>query len=409
MLKAIRSVVRFRKPTLDLTESRLAKSPSIADLRRLAQRRLPRGVFDYIDGGAEDEVTLRENVDAYRRLQFQARVLADVSEVDTSTTLIGKRMSAPVVLAPTGFTRIAAPAGELAVAKAATRVGIPYTLSTLATRSIEEVAAVARGRLWFQVYVWKDRGLVKELIDRASQAGYEALCLTVDTAVLGKRERDKRRGFTLPPKIGVGTILDGLLHPGWTWDFIRAEPISFANVRGRSVGDGTDAVSLSDYITSQFDPSVSWADIDWFRHQWDGPLVLKGIQSAEDAVRATSIGVDVLALSNHGGRQLDSAVPTIELLPEVVDAVSDSVDLICDGGVRRGSDVIKALALGAKAVMVGRPYLYGLGAAGERGVDHALEILISELERSMALLGRTSVRSIDRELIRELDTMGHRG
>jgi len=230
---------------------------SVADLRLIARRRLPRGVFDYIDGGAEDEISLVSNVAAFGRVGFRPRVLRDVAEVDTSSTLLGRPLPLPLVLAPTGFTRIADPAGELAVARSAGRAGIPYTLSTLATRSIEEVAAVSSGPLWFQVYVWRDRGLVAEMVERAADSGYEALCLTVDTAVLGKRERDLRHGFTLPPKLGLSTIFDGIVHPGWTWQFIRSEPIVFANVAGRSVGDGAKAVSLAEYVASQFDPGLS--------------------------------------------------------------------------------------------------------------------------------------------------------
>ena len=238
MLDALRSVLRFRRFEWDPVVRRLARAASVADLRSIARRRLPGGVFDYIDGGAEDEIALRRNADAFHRLEFRPRVLQGVGEVDASTTLLGRPLALPLVLAPTGFTRIANPAGELAVARAADRAGIPYTLSTLATRSIEEVAGVSSGPLWFQVYVWRDRGLVEEMVVRAAEAGYEALCLTVDATVIGRRERDVRRGFTLPPKIGLDTIIDGILHPGWTWEFVRSDPISFANVTGKTVGDG---------------------------------------------------------------------------------------------------------------------------------------------------------------------------
>lgn len=369
----------------------------MADLRSIARRRLPRGVFDYIDGGAEDEITMNANNAAFRRVTFRPRVLRDVGEVDTSTSLLGKPVPYPLVLAPTGFTRIAHPAGELAVASAAARAGLPYTLSTLGTRSIEEVAAVSAGRLWFQVYVWKDRGLLAEMIQRAAVSGYEALCLTVDTAVLGKRERDVRRGFTLPPKLGPATLLDGLLHPGWALDFIRSEPILFANVVGRSVGDGAEAISLAEYVSRQMDPGLSWADVEWFRSRWDGPLVLKGIQTVEDALVAAEVGIAAIALSNHGGRQLDSAPTPLDLVPAVADAVGDRVEIICDGGIRRGSDIVKALALGATACMAGRAYLYGLGAAGEAGVDHVLGLLSSDMKRTMALIGCRTVKELGRE------------
>ncbi len=371
----------------------------MADLRAVARRRLPRGVFDYIDGGAEDEFTLVSNSGAYRRVTFRPRVLREMGKVDISSTLLGKPLPMPLVLAPTGFTRIADPAGELAVARAADRAGLPYSLSTLGTRSIEEVAAVSSGRLWFQVYVWKDRDLVAEMVRRAAAAGYEALCLTVDTAVLGKRERDVRRGFTLPPKLGLSTILDGIAHPGWTWQFVRSDPILFANVAGRSVGDGAEAISLAEYVSNQMDPDVSWEDVAWLRSQWEGPIVLKGIQTVEDAVIAADEGVDAIALSNHGGRQLDSAPAPLDLLPSVSDAVGDRIEIICDGGIRRGSDIVKALALGATACMAGRAYLYGLGAAGEAGVDHVLDLLASDMRRTMALIGCNTVGELSRDYV----------
>jgi L-lactate dehydrogenase (cytochrome) len=356
-------------------------------------------VFDYIDGAAEDERTYAANTEAFRSRTFRPRVLRDVSQIDTSTTLLGKTIPMPLVLSPTGFARIADPDGELAVARAADKVGLPYTLSTIGTRSIEEIAAVNHGPKWFQLYVFKDRGLTKELVERTKAAGYEAITLTVDTAVLGRRERDIRRGFTLPPKIGLGTILDGALHPGWTWAFVRAEPIVFANVAGKDVGDGTDAVSLADYINGQFDPSLSWDDIEWLKSTWDGPLVIKGIQSVADAELAAKAGVDAVQLSNHGGRQLDTAPAVLDLVEPVVQAVGDQLEVICDGGVRRGSDIVKALALGAKAVSGGRIHFYALGAGGERGVDHVLGLLEAGMRRTMALCGVTSVEEITRDLL----------
>lgn len=387
-------VFQFRLPELSLTRRRLARSATVEDLRRIARRRLPRGVFDYIDGGAEDEVTMRANARAYRDVTFSPRVLRDVSEVDTSSTLLGQPLPFPLVLAPTGFTRIAHPDGELAVARAAKRAGIPYSLSTLGTRSIEEVAAAGSDRLWFQVYTWRDRGLVAELVRRAAAAGYEALCLTVDTAVLGRRERDVRRGFTLPPKVGPSTILDGIIHPGWSWQFLTSEPIVFANVAGVGSLDGTDAISLAEYVGQQFDPALSWDDVGWLREQWDGPIVLKGIQSVGDAVIAVDHGVEAVAISNHGGRQLDSAPATLDLVPAISDEVGGKTEIICDGGARRGSDIVKAIALGADAVMIGRPYLYGLGAAGESGVDQVLSNFASEMARTMALIGCTNVKEL---------------
>ena len=398
-LETLRSVVRFERVETDPVQRRLRRAASVEDLRRLARRRLPGGVFDYIDGGAEDERTLAANQAAYARTGFRPRVLRAVSEVDVSGSLLGAGLSYPLVLAPTGFTRIADPAGELAVARAAERAGLPYTLSTLSTRSIEEVRRVSGGRLWFQVYAWRDRGLVREMVERAAAARYEALVLTVDTAVLGRRERDVRRGFSLPPTIGPATLLDGALHPGWTWAFVRSDPIRFANVVGRDVGDGASPVTLSDYINTQFDPGLSWADVDWLRSVWDGPIVVKGIQGVDDARLAADAGVEAVALSNHGGRQLDGAPATFDLVAPVADAVGGRTQIICDGGIRRGSDIVKALAAGADAAMAGRAYLYALGAGGEVGVDRVLGWLRADMTRTMSLLGAARVGELDRALL----------
>ena len=395
----LRSVVRFGPLQTDPVARRLARAANVHDLRRIAKRRLPHGVFDYVDGGAEDERTLTANSAAFARTTFRPRVLREMRAVEPATTLLGRPLPFPLVLAPTGFTRIVSPGGELDVARAAARADLPYTLSTLGTRSIEEVRAVSPGRLWFQVYVWRDRGLVAEMVARAAAAGYEALVVTVDTAVLGRRERDVRRGFTLPPKIGLGTLVDGAVHPSWTWAFIRSEPIRFANVTGREVGDGTSAVSLSHYVNTQFDPALSWTDLDWFRSIWPGPIVVKGIQTVEDARLAAEAGVAAIALSNHGGRQLDSAPAVFDLVAPVADAVGDSVEIICDGGVRRGSDIVKAVAAGARACMIGRAYLYALGAAGERGVDHVLALLRADVARTMTLIGAASVGALHRGLL----------
>jgi L-lactate dehydrogenase (cytochrome) len=405
MIESLRSVLRLRPIQLNPAERRLRKAANIDDLRTIARRRLPRGVFDYIDGGAEDELSLRRNVMAFRRAEFRPRVLRDVADVDPSTTLLGHRLPLPLVLAPTGFTRVASPGGELDAARAAARMRLPFTLSTMATRSIEEVAAVCDGPKWFQVYVWRDRGLVKELLSRAASAGYEAIVVTVDTAVLGRRERDVRRGFTLPPQVGLGTLLDGLLHPRWTWDLVRSEPITFANVAGSAVRRDSRAVTLAEYINAQFDQALSWRDLDWFRANWDGPIVLKGIQTVADAVLAADAAVEAIALSNHGGRQLDGAPAILELVRPVADAVGDRVEIICDGGIRRGSDILKAVALGARACMTGRAFLYGLGAAGQRGAEQALAMLDTELRRTMALTGQRRMSELTPDLIAWRDTL----
>ena len=400
MLATLRSVLRFRRFTLDPVQRRLERAACVDDLRRMARRRLPRGVFDYIDGGAEDEVCLDRNTRAFRALELRPRVLRDVRQVDTSASVLGRRIPFPLILAPTGFTRIADPPGELAAARAAARAGLPYTLSTLGTRSIEDVAGVCDGRKWFQVYVWRDKGLVAAMIRRAAAAGYEALCVTVDAAMLGRRERDVRRGFTLPPKVGPQILLDGLLHPGWTWRFARSEPITFANIVDRSSMDGSTAVDLAEYMNGQFDPSLSWADVEWMQSLWDGPILVKGIQTVEDAVIARDQGLAGVILSNHGGRQLDSAPAIVNLVAPVADAVGGDLEIICDGGIRRGGDIVKAMALGATACMAGRAYLYGLAAAGEAGVDWVIEHLRSSMARDMALSGAAAVADLTPDLVR---------
>ena len=399
IINTFRETVRFQNVSLSPVERRLQRCVTVDDFRRIAKRRIPRGVFDYIDGGAEDERTLSGNSSSFSRLEWRPRVLRDVSRLDTTTTILGESLSMPLILAPTGYTRIADSQGELAVARAAERAGVPYSLSTMGTRSIEEVASVNGGNKWFQVYTWRDRGLVKELVQRSAAAGYTALWLTVDTAVLGRRERDVRRGFSLPPKIGLGTLLDGAVHPGWSWDFLRNDPIMFANLENSSVPDGSKPIALAEKVATQFDQALSWDDIDWLRSFWDGPIALKGVQTVADAKQAVVAGVDAIGLSNHGGRQLDDAPRPIELVEPVRQELQEQATIICDGGVRRGADIVKALALGADAVSIGRPYLYALAAAGEAGVDQMLSFMREGLERTMALNGCRSIAEIDREIV----------
>lgn len=399
-IRAFRSVVRFDVPQWNVAERRLSRAASIDDLRSIAKRRLPGGIFDYYDGAALDEVTLHRNSASFNDIEYNPRVLRDVSDIDLSTSLFGHDMAMPVMLSPTGFGRIAHSQGEIAVARASRDAGLDYCLSTLATRSIEEIASVDGLNKWFQVYTWRDREMVKEMVLRAKDAGYIGLQLTVDTPVFGRRERDVRRGFTLPPKIGPGTIIDGILHPSWTLDFLRNDPITFAVVAERKDLNGETAVTLADYINSQFDPALSWDDVAWLRDIWDGALVLKGVQSAEDALLAIEAGVDGIMVSNHGGRQLDGSPPIIELIEPIAQAVDGRITVICDGGIRRGGDVFKALALGADCVSVGRAYLYGLGAAGERGVAMALNMIRNELAMTMALVGVTRISDINRDMVR---------
>ena len=400
MWDSFRSVAQFAPIELDATKRKLGKVASVDDLRRLAKRRLPAGVFDYIDGGAEDERSLASSSADFSQLEFRPRVMRDVSQLDTSTRIFGEPASMPVILSPTGFTRIAHSEGELAVTRAAGRAGIPWSLSTMGTRSIEECAdANPSGQKWFQIYTWKDRALVEDLVGRAKAAGYGAVWLTVDTAVLGRRERDVRRGMTLPPKLGPKTLVDGVIHPAWTWNFLQGGPITFANIVGQHDEDGSTAISLADHVARQFDQALSWDDIDWLRSIWDGPIVLKGIQTVEDAKQAVSMGVDGIGLSNHGGRQLDDAPSPVSLIEPVRHEIADQATIICDGGIRRGSDIVKAIALGADAVSLGRPYFLALGAGGEAGVDWLLDFLREGLERTMALSGCRSLAEIDRDLV----------
>jgi len=404
MIDTLRAVVRFKPLELDAVERRLSRAANVDDYRRIAKRRLPGGVFDYIDGGAEDEIALDRNSRAFSDVEFRPRVLRNVDVVDPSTTLFGTPMPMPLIFAPTGFTRIAHPEGELAVGRATAAAGIPYGLSSLGTQTIEDLGAAAHGvssdaRLWFQVYVWKDRGLVRSLIERAKAANYEAICITVDTAVLGRRERDVRRGYTLPPKLGLDTIIDGIRHPAWTWEFVNSDPIMFANIVGTSVGDGSDAISLAEYAMAQFDQSLSWDDIEWMRTIWDGPIVLKGIQTVEDARIGVDMGIEGIALSNHGGRQLDSAPAIFELIEPVAQEIGGEAAILCDGGVRRGSDIVKALCMGATAVMAGRPYLYALGAGGQRGVEHLIDFFSAGMHQTMALCGARNVDELTRDLV----------
>ena len=353
-------------------------------LEARAQERLPRMVFDYYAGGAEDEVTLRANRAAYRRLGLRPRVLTDVGAIDTSLDLLGHHLRHPILLAPTAFQRLAHPDGELAVARAAKRAGAVYVASTLSTCTIEEIAAEAPGLLWFQLYVFRDRALSRDIIARAEAAGATALCLTVTVPVQGRRERDARNGFRLPAELEMANFR-GCLQVA----------LPAAN------GSGLEA-----FIGRNFDPSLEWDVLDWIRSVTRLPLLIKGILGGEDAVRAVENGADGIIVSNHGGRQLDGALPTVVVLPEVVDAVAGSVPVLVDGGIRRGSDVLKALALGAAATLIGRSYLWGLALAGEEGVFTVLEDRREELVRAMALTGRTRLEQLDRSLILEVPWTG---
>jgi L-lactate dehydrogenase (cytochrome) len=385
----LRPYLRTGPVRLSATERRLASAATICDLRSVARRHVPRAVFDYVDGAAESETSLRRSREAYARVEFVPSVLRDVSAVDASTTILGRPASLPLVFAPTGFTRLMNHEGEPAVARVAGRFGIPYAVSTLGTTSPEDVTAAApETNKWFQLYLWNDRDAGIELVRRAKAAGFTALILTVDTPVAGARLRDVHNGFTIPPTLSVKTLFDIALHPGWWFNLLTTEPLRFAAF---TETEGT----VADLINRVFDPTITVADLGWLRDAWDGPIVIKGVQSVDDAKAVIDAGADAIVISNHGGRQLDRAPTPFEQLPVITDAVGDRAEVYVDGGVLNGGDVIAAVALGARAVLVGRAYLYGLMAGGERGVERAGELLRRETVRTLQLLGVARVRDLD--------------
>lgn len=381
-------------PTRTRLQRRLDRCAGIGDLRALARRRVPPAVFDYTDGAAGSETTLRRSREAFRRVEFAPRVLRDVSQVDTTTTLLGAVSALPFALAPTGFTRMMHHAGERAVVRAADAAGIPYALSTLGTTSVEDLAAEApKARRWFQLYVWRDREASAALVRRAQEAGYEALILTVDTAVGGIRQRDVRNGLTIPPQLTVRTLAQMAMYPRWWVNALTTDPLEFATLSSTS---GT----VGDLLTRVFDPGITADDITWLRSVWSGPLLLKGVQTLDDARLAADLGVDGIVLSNHGGRQVDMGGAPLELLPSVAAAVGDRVEVYVDGGVTSGTDIVAALCLGARGVLVGRAYLYGLMAGGQDGVRRAIDILAKEIRTTMQLIGATSVADLGPSLVR---------
>jgi L-lactate dehydrogenase (cytochrome) len=396
----LQPLLRPRGLPIDPTTRRLAAAASIPDLRGLAKRRAPRAVFDYTDGAAGDEISLRRSRNVFARLEFQPRVLQDVSSVDPATTILGAASALPLVFAPTGFTRMMHTEGEPAVARAAERVGIPYVLSTMGTTSIERLAAEVPGsRRWFQLYLWRDRDASRDLVERAQRAGYEALVLTVDVPVAGPRLRDVRNGLTIPPALSWKTFAEGSLHPRWWIDLLTTEPLEFATFNRF---DGT----VAELIAQLFDPSATMREFTWLRETWNGPIVVKGVQTVADARAIVDNGADAIVVSNHGGRQLDRSPTPLEALPGIVDAVGDRTEVYVDGGVLSGADVVAAVALGARAALVGRAYLYGLMAGGERGVHRAAEILAKEVADTMALLGVTRVEDLGREHVLLRPTVG---
>ena len=377
---------------------RAAEAININDLRTLAKKRLPRMVFDYIDGGAEDELTLRRSVDRFCDYEWVWNALVDVSAIRTQTLVFGQPSAQPFFVSPTAASRLFHPMqGELATARAAEAACVPYSVSTLASHTIEDIAKAAPTiPKIIQVYVWKDRGLVRDFLARAKAAGYTGCVLTVDATVAGQRERDPRNGFSVPPSVNVKTATQALARPGYLFDLARSPKIGPANFQGVDTG-GRDVMGV---INELFDRTMTWKDAEWMAQEWGGPFAVKGISTAEDARKAVDSGASVVWLSNHGGRQIDTSVPVVDLVPDVRAAVTDRIEVIADGGVRRGSHVLKLIAQGATSVALGRACLYGLAAGGEAGVTRALDILAADVARLLALLGVPDVKDLDGRLLR---------
>ena len=387
-------LIGFSLPSLKRNEVRLAKTADLEDIRKLAQKRTPRAVFDYTDGAAGSESSLNRAREVFNSVEFSPRVLRDVTKIDTSIDLLGKPNSLPFAFAPTGFTRMMNYQGEVAVAKVAEKYGLAYALSTLGTTSPEDLAqAVPGARLWFQFYMRRDTKLNQDLVDRVKKMGYETIILTVDTVVGGSRFRDVRNGLTIPPKLTVKTLLDMARHPHWWVNLLTTAPLEFASLKNSG---GT----VQELINKIFDPSINLKDMQWLRNNWDGKILVKGIQSVEDAKMLVKTGIDGIILSTHGGRQLDKAPVPLELLPEVKKAVGKKLKVFLDGGVMSGSDILAAIAFGADAVFVGRAYLYGIMAGGQKGVERVVEILKKEIETNMRLMGITSLKELTPDRVR---------
>ena len=388
-IKELAALMRFRKPIFDGRKRRLSRALTIYDLRDIAKRRTPQAPFDYTDGGADSESSLTRARSTFERVEFQPRILRDVSVVDISVKMLGQTMSMPIGIAPTGFTRMMQTEGEYAGATAARDAGIPYTLSTMGTRSIEDVARIAPdGHNWFQLYMWKDRDRSMALVDRAKAAGFDTLVLTVDVPVAGARLRDVRNGMTIPPSLTSKTILNALPRPAWWLNFLTTDSLKFASLDSWK---GT----VAELLDSMFDPTVTFEDLKWIRKQWDGNLLVKGIQNIDDAVLAQKAGADAISLSNHGGRQLDRAPVPYLLIPEARKALGKKFEIHADTGIMHGADVVACIAAGANFTWIGRAYLYGLMAGGKEGVDRSLEILRTQMVRTMKLLGVCSLEELN--------------
>lgn len=393
-------LMQFKRPVFDATRRRLDAAFTIDDLRRIAKRRTPKAAFDYTDGAAEDELSLERARQAFRDIEFHPTILRDVSTVTTGWDVLGLPVALPFGIAPTGFTRLMQTEGEIAGAAAAARAGIPFALSTLGTCAIEDlVTAVPQGRKWFQLYMWKDRERSMALVKRAADAGFDTLLATVDVPVSGARFRDNRNGMTIPPSLTLRTVLDAVPHPKWWFDLLTTEPLAFASL-DRWPG------TVGEYLSTMFDPSLTFDDLVWIKQQWPGKLVVKGIQTLEDARAVVERGVDGIVLSNHGGRQLDRAPVPFHLLPVVARELGKDTEIVVDTGIMSGADIVAAIALGARFTLVGRAYLYGLMAGGEAGVNRAIEILESGILRTMRLLGVRSLEELSPAHVTQLRRLG---
>src|SRR3954447_267678 len=398
--RELTALLGFRRPQLSATKRRLAAALTIEDLRRIAKRRTPKAAFDYTDGAAEEELSLARARQAFRDIEFHPTILRNVEKVDTGRTVLGGTVALPFGIAPTGFTRLMQTEGEIAGAHAAARSGIPFSLSTLGTCSIEDVkAANPHGRNWFQLYMWKDRDRSMALVERAAAAGYDTLLVTVDVPVAGARLRDKRNGMSIPPALTLRTVANALPRPQWWIDFLTTEPLAFASLDRWSW-------TVGGLLDTMFDPTVTFDDLAWIKSQWPGKCVVKGVQTVADARAVTDLGVDGVLLSNHGGRQLDRAPIPFHLLPAVAAEVGNEVEILLDTGIMSGADVVAAIAMGARFTLIGRAYLYGLMAGGEAGVDRAIEIMSGQVERTMRLLGVTSLEELTPQHVTQLYRLG---
>jgi isopentenyl diphosphate isomerase/L-lactate dehydrogenase-like FMN-dependent dehydrogenase len=390
-------LVKFERP-FGGKKRKLERAQTIWDLREIARKRTPKVAFDYTDGAADAEISLKRAREAFSDIEFRPAILRDVAAADTTTTVLGKTVQLPFGIAPTGFTRMMHTAGELAGARAAERAGIPFTLSTMGTTAIEDVAAATgpNARNWFQLYMWTDRDRSLALVERAAQAGFDTLVVTVDVPVAGARLRDARNGMTVPPSITLTGALDALRKPWWWWDFLTTEPLAFASLDRWS---GT----VAELLDAMFDPTVGFDDLTFIRQNWPGRILVKGVQTVDDAKRLAALGIDGIVLSNHGGRQLDRAPVPLHLLPSVAREVGTDLEIHLDTGIMHGADIVAALALGARFTLIGRAYLYGLMAGGEPGVDRAIDILRTQVVRTMKLLGVSAIGELEPQHVRLLE------